>query len=230
MADAIEVVVVGAGYIGLEVADQFVHRGLKVTVVELQAQVIPLVDREIAEPLNRGSERNGVRLELGRGVAAIEETDGAVTGVTLADGTRLSAGLVQMCIGVRPNVDLAVDAGLTIRAGGGIATDAYMRTSDPDIYAVGDAAERTRISPNSRSRMSARPLSSKSFRYATHPTPSTSDSTIYATASARSTPPDPRWSPAAAGSALTRRFAYWHSTASRRSTISRALRPCGTLR
>ena len=103
MADAIEVVVVGAGYIGLEVADQFVHRGLKVTVVELQAQVIPLVDREIAEPLNRGSERNGVRLELGRGVAAIEETDGAVTGVTLADGTRLSAGLVQMCIGVRPN-------------------------------------------------------------------------------------------------------------------------------
>ena len=60
MADAIEVVVVGAGYIGLEVADQFVHRGLKVTVVELQAQVIPLVDREIAEPLNRGSERNGV--------------------------------------------------------------------------------------------------------------------------------------------------------------------------
>jgi NADPH-dependent 2,4-dienoyl-CoA reductase/sulfur reductase-like enzyme/rhodanese-related sulfurtransferase len=141
MSGAKEAVVVGAGYIGLEVAEQFVHRGLKVTIVELQDQVMPFFDREIAEPLHRESERNGVRLELGRGVAAIEETDGAVTGVTLADGTRLPADLVLMSIGVRPNAGLAVDAGLTIGAGGGIATDAYMRTSDPDIYAVGDAAE-----------------------------------------------------------------------------------------
>jgi NADPH-dependent 2,4-dienoyl-CoA reductase/sulfur reductase-like enzyme/rhodanese-related sulfurtransferase len=139
--DAREAVVVGAGYIGLEVAEQFVHRGLKVTVVELQQQVMPFFDREIAEPLHREIERNCVRLELGRGIAAIEQADGKATGVTLADGTRLPADLVLLSVGVRPNVALAADAGLAIGQSGGIATDAFMRTSDPDIYAVGDAAE-----------------------------------------------------------------------------------------
>lgn len=141
MADAREAVVVGAGYIGLEVAEQFVHRGLKVAVVELQEQVMPFFDREIAEPLHREIERNCIRLELGRGITAIEQAQGKATGVTLADGTRLPADLVLLSVGVRPVVTLAADAGLAIGTGGGIVTDAFMRTSDPDIYAVGDAAE-----------------------------------------------------------------------------------------
>ncbi|MBK1646080.1 NADH oxidase [Thiocapsa imhoffii] len=139
--DAREVVVVGAGYIGLEIAEQFAHKGPEVTIVELQDQVMPFFDREIAEPLHRELERNGVRLELGRGIATIEETNGVVSGVTLTDGTRLAADLVLMSVGVRPNIELAVAAGLAIGDSGGIATDDFMRTSDPDIYAVGDAAE-----------------------------------------------------------------------------------------
>ncbi len=136
-----QAVVVGAGYIGLEVAEQFERRGLKVSVVELKEQVMPFFDPEMAEPLHREIERHGVRLELGRGIASIEEAEGQATAVVLADGTRLPADLVLLGMGVRPNTALAEAAGLTIGASGGIATDGFMRTSDPDIYAVGDAAE-----------------------------------------------------------------------------------------
>lgn len=136
-----QAVVVGAGYIGLEMVEQLVHKGVSVTLVELRDQVMPFFDREIAEPLHREIERHGVRLELGRSVAAIASSGGAATGVTLSDGTRIPADLVLMSVGVRPNVELAAQAGLTIGMSGGIATDAVMRTSDPDIYAIGDAAE-----------------------------------------------------------------------------------------
>lgn len=142
LTDARRVVVVGAGYIGLEMAEQFLHRGLEVAVVEVRAQVMPFFDREIAEPLQREIEQNGVRLELGRAVAAIETGDhGQATAVVLTDGTRLPADLVLLSVGVAPNIALAKAAGLMIGGSGGIATDAAMRTSDPDIYAVGDAAE-----------------------------------------------------------------------------------------
>ncbi len=104
-------------------------------------QVLPLLDPEMAEPLHREIEAHGVRLELGRGIAAVEETAGAASAVVLTDGTRLPGDLVLLGLGVRPSTKLAVDAGLQIGASGGIATDDYMRTSDPDIYAVGDAAE-----------------------------------------------------------------------------------------
>jgi NADPH-dependent 2,4-dienoyl-CoA reductase/sulfur reductase-like enzyme/rhodanese-related sulfurtransferase len=134
-------VVVGGGYVGLETAEQFHRRGLEVALVEMQAQVMPLLDPEMAEPLHRQLEYHGLRLELGRGLAAIEERDGAVAGVQLADGTQLPADIVLLGVGVRPNIGLAQDAGLAIGASGGIATDEWMRTSDPDIYAVGDAAE-----------------------------------------------------------------------------------------
>lgn len=141
LAQARQAVVVGAGYIGLEMAEQLSHRGLEVTLVELQSQIMPFFDPEIAEPLHREIERNGVRLELGRGLASIETAGGGVSGVVLSDGKRLAADLVLLSVGVRPNVSLAADAGLRIGASGGIATDDFMRTSDPDIYAVGDAAE-----------------------------------------------------------------------------------------
>jgi NADPH-dependent 2,4-dienoyl-CoA reductase/sulfur reductase-like enzyme/rhodanese-related sulfurtransferase len=134
-------VVVGGGYVGLETAEQFHRQGLDVALVEMLPQVMPFLDPEMAEPLHRQLEFHGVRLELGRAVASIEATDGTATAVVLADDTRLPADLVLLAVGVRPNVQLAVDAGLTLGAGGGIATDDHMLTSDPDIYAVGDAAE-----------------------------------------------------------------------------------------
>lgn len=134
-------VVVGGGFIGLEVAEQFCERGIEVSLVEMLPQVLPLLDPEMAEPLHREIEAHGIRLELGRGIAAVEETGGAARAVMLADGTRLPADLVLLGLGVRPSTKLAADAGLQIGASGGIATDDYMRTSDPDIYAVGDAAE-----------------------------------------------------------------------------------------
>ena len=134
-------VVVGGGFIGLEVAEQFHERGIEVALVEMLPQVLPLLDPEMAEPLHREIEAHGIRLELGRGIAAVEETAGAASAVILTDGTRLPGELVLLGLGVRPSTKLAVDAGLQIGASGGIATDDYMRTSDPDIYAVGDAAE-----------------------------------------------------------------------------------------
>ncbi len=134
-------VVVGGGFIGLEVAEQFSRRGMQVTLVEMQPQVLPLLDMEMAEPLHREIEAHGVQLELGRGIASIEETAGAASAVMLTDGTRLPADIVLLGLGVRPSVKLAADAGLQLGASGGIATDDFMRTSDADIYAVGDAAE-----------------------------------------------------------------------------------------
>jgi NADPH-dependent 2,4-dienoyl-CoA reductase/sulfur reductase-like enzyme/rhodanese-related sulfurtransferase len=134
-------VVVGAGYIGLEVAEQFRLRGLDVTVVEREPQVLPFLDREMAESVQREIEAHGVALRLGQGFTAIEEAGGRAAAVILEDGQRLPADLVMLGIGVRPNVDLARAAGLAIGASGGIATDEAMRTSDPLIYAVGDAAE-----------------------------------------------------------------------------------------
>jgi rhodanese-related sulfurtransferase len=97
----------------------------------------------MVEPLHRQLEFNGVRLELGNGIASIEEQGGGVTAAILADGTRLPADLVLLAIGVRPNVGLAEAAGIELGDSRGIATDEYMRTSDPDVYAVGDAAEYT---------------------------------------------------------------------------------------
>lgn len=141
MPNAQRAVVVGGGYIGLEAAEQFRRRGLDVALVEMLPQVMPFLDAEMAEPLHRQLEYNGVRLELGRAIASVEEKDGLATAVVLADRTRLPADLVLLGVGVRPNVQLAVGAGLEIGQSGGIATDEYMRTNDPDIYAVGDAAE-----------------------------------------------------------------------------------------
>jgi NADPH-dependent 2,4-dienoyl-CoA reductase/sulfur reductase-like enzyme/rhodanese-related sulfurtransferase len=141
MPAADHAVVVGGGYIGLETAEQFRRKGLEVTLVELQSQVLPFLDREMVEPLHRQLEYQGVRLELGSGIAAIEENAGQAVAVVLADGTRLPADLVLLGVGVRPNVALAEAAGIELGAGRGIATDAWMRTNDPDIYAVGDAAE-----------------------------------------------------------------------------------------
>ena len=135
-------VVVGAGFIGLEMVEQLVHRGFQVALVEQQRQVLPVFDHEMARPLEQQLCDKRVELYLGRSLQRVlPGDDGLVTSVELDDGTQLDASMVILGIGVRPNDPLARDAGLDIGEDGGIATNEYLQTSDPDIYAVGDAAQ-----------------------------------------------------------------------------------------
>ena len=143
MPDARQVVVIGGGYVGLETVEQFRRKGLEVALVEMQPQVMPFLDREMVEPLHRQLEYNGVRLELGNGIASIEEREGGPSPRCWPMARACLPISILLGVGVRPNVKLAEDAGLVLGAGRGIATDEFMRTNDPDIYAVGDAAEYT---------------------------------------------------------------------------------------
>ena len=133
-------VVVGAGFIGLEMAENLVRRGVSTTVVELQDQVLPPLDREMAQPIARTLAAHGVGLRLNQSAEAFEPAGDGLA-VRLKSGERLTAGLVLLGIGVRPENQLAVAAGLEVGPRGGIRVDEHMRTSDPDIYAVGDAVE-----------------------------------------------------------------------------------------
>jgi NADPH-dependent 2,4-dienoyl-CoA reductase/sulfur reductase-like enzyme/rhodanese-related sulfurtransferase len=134
-------VVVGAGFIGLEMAENLVHRDLTVTVLEKLPQVMPPLDPEMAVPVAEHLVTSGVRLHLGDGLAGIEAGPGGALVVVSEAGARLAADLVILAIGVRPEVALARAAGLEIGARGGIAVDAEMRTSDPQVWAMGDAVE-----------------------------------------------------------------------------------------
>jgi NADPH-dependent 2,4-dienoyl-CoA reductase/sulfur reductase-like enzyme/rhodanese-related sulfurtransferase len=134
--------VVGAGFIGLEMVEQLVRRDIATTLVELQPQVLPLLDAEMAKPIEQELRRHDVALHLGVGMERIiQDDDGTAVAAELADGTRIKTDLVILGIGVRPNVALAQEAGLELGSSGGIATNDFMQTSDNDIYAVGDAAE-----------------------------------------------------------------------------------------
>jgi NADPH-dependent 2,4-dienoyl-CoA reductase/sulfur reductase-like enzyme/rhodanese-related sulfurtransferase len=133
-------VVVGGGYIGLEMTEALVHRGLAVSLVELEPQVMGPIDREMATPLHQHLRLKGVDLCLNTSVTAIEEREGRLE-VRLSTGRVIPSGLVILAVGVRPEVKLAAEAGLTIGQRQGIVVDDHMRTSDPDIYAVGDAIE-----------------------------------------------------------------------------------------
>lgn len=135
------VAVVGGGFIGLEVAEQLRERGLQVTLIERSGQVLPPLDPEMAEPLRRELLRNGIELVTGTGFTAIAERDGKAAGVVLENGKTVDADLVILGLGVRPANRLAVEAGLEVGPTGGVRTDAFMRTSDTSVYAVGDVAE-----------------------------------------------------------------------------------------
>lgn len=131
-------VVIGGGFIGVETAENLAHRGIPTTIIEAMDQVLAPLDPEMAIPVANEIRRNGVDLRLGVSVAAIR--DG---GVELSDGSIVAAEMVILAIGVRPDVTLARDAGLEIGQRGGIHVDEINRTSDPAIYAVGDAAEKS---------------------------------------------------------------------------------------
>ncbi|MGD8329923.1 MAG: FAD-dependent oxidoreductase [Acidobacteriota bacterium] len=133
-------VVVGAGFIGLEMAENLRRRGLQVTVLEMLDQVMPPLDVEMARPVEDHLREHGVELVLGDAVAGFVERDGALE-VRTQSGATIAADLVILGIGVRPETTLAEACGLETGARGGIVVDATMRTSDPDIWAVGDAVE-----------------------------------------------------------------------------------------
>jgi NADPH-dependent 2,4-dienoyl-CoA reductase/sulfur reductase-like enzyme/rhodanese-related sulfurtransferase len=134
-------VVVGAGFIGLEMVEALVTRGLQVAVVELAPQVLPPLDPELAREIEAVLRARGVALHVGVAVEDLQLAGSQVTGVRLRGGEVLPADFVLLSIGVRPNVQLAADAGLKIGASGAIAVNEFLQTSDPAIYAVGDAAE-----------------------------------------------------------------------------------------
>ena len=134
-------VVVGGGFIGLEMVENLIHRELAVAVLEKLPQLMPPLDSEMAVPLMEHLAEKGVQLHLGDGLARIEEHAGGGLTVVSESGARLPADLVILAIGVRPETMLAKDAGLEIGPRGGVVVDAQMRTSDPNIWAVGDVVE-----------------------------------------------------------------------------------------
>lgn len=130
-------VVIGGGFIGVEIAENLIHKNISTTVVEAAPQVLAPLDPEMATLVAKEMRKHGIALHLG--VSAKEVTESTVV---LSDGTTLDAELVIMAIGVRPDTALAKAAGLTIGDRGGIQVDDFNRTSNHDIYAVGDAAEK----------------------------------------------------------------------------------------
>ena len=134
-------VVIGGGFIGLETAENLMHLGFEVTLVEMLDQVLAPLDREFARLVQEYLKRHGLHLALNDGVAAFKQLEGGVLEVQTKAGKAYPADLVILALGVRPDTTLAKAAGLEIGERGGIRVDEQMRTSDPDIFAVGDAIE-----------------------------------------------------------------------------------------
>jgi len=130
-------VVIGGGFIGVEIAENLIHKGIPTSIVEAAPQVLAPLDIEMASFVHTELERNGVNLFLGKSVVAIGEKT-----VELSDGRHVDGEIVIMAIGVRPDVGLAQNSGITIGERGGIDVNEFNQTSDKDIYAIGDAAQK----------------------------------------------------------------------------------------
>ncbi len=133
-------VVVGGGFIGLEMAENFMHLGMDVTIVEMLDQVMPPLDREMADAIHRTLMLHGVKLALSDPITGFESRNGQIV-VKQKSGGEIPCDIVILSIGVKPNLDLVKSAGLDIGEVGGIKVNEYMQTSDPHIYAIGDAVE-----------------------------------------------------------------------------------------
>ena len=129
--------IIGAGFIGVELAENLRHRGIKTTIVEFRDNILPQFDPEMIEPMQKVLIENGIELALSAETEAVHEST-----LTLKDGRVIDADLVVAAIGVVADHKLAVDAGLEIGSAGGIVVDDQMRTSDENIFAVGDAAQK----------------------------------------------------------------------------------------
>jgi len=146
-AGAKKIAIVGGGLIGMEVCGAFVERDCEVTVFEMMPHLVPaLLDEEMALLLQRYMEDQGVEIVTGSPVSGIiDDGTGRVAGVETSDGRKVEAELVIVAIGVRPNTQLAAEAGLEIGSTRAIVVNEYLQTSDPDIYAGGDCVENTHL-------------------------------------------------------------------------------------
>ena len=140
--------IIGGGFIGLEMAEAFHRRGMQITVIEKLPHVLPLLDRDMALHLENHVRGNDFAI-----VTGAEAKSFSAKGVELADGAFIPAELILLSVGVRAEVDLARRAGLEIGVTGGVRVNARMESSDPDIYAVGDAAETTHMLTGARTRI-----------------------------------------------------------------------------
>jgi NADPH-dependent 2,4-dienoyl-CoA reductase/sulfur reductase-like enzyme/rhodanese-related sulfurtransferase len=134
-------VVIGGGFIGLEMVENLVHLGLDVTLVEKMDQVMPPLDLEMALLVKNRLEKHGVKVELSNGVAGFKQAADGSLEVLTEKGKTFGADIVISAIGVKPEIELAKMAGVEIGARGGFRVDEQMLTSNPDIFAVGDATE-----------------------------------------------------------------------------------------
>lgn len=141
-------VVIGGGFIGVEMAEAFHHRGIHVTIVERNPHILPLLDRDMATHL-----QNQIRNDSFDFKPNAEATRFTSAGVEFADGSKLAADLILLSVGVKAEVELAKAAGLEIGATGGVKTNGRMESSDPNIYAVGDAAETIHALTGARARI-----------------------------------------------------------------------------
>lgn len=140
-ASDVHCVVIGAGYIGLEMAENLKARGATVDIVEMADQILPPLDHEISVPVERHLRSRGVGLHLSTAAAAFTAREGGGLNVELKNSTVLGADLIILSAGVRPSTQLAAQAGLELGTHGGIVVDTHMRTSDPHIWAAGDSVE-----------------------------------------------------------------------------------------
>jgi NADPH-dependent 2,4-dienoyl-CoA reductase/sulfur reductase-like enzyme/rhodanese-related sulfurtransferase len=141
-------VVIGGGFIGLEMAEAFHHRGIHVTIVERNPHILPLLDHDLAMHLQNQIRRDD--FDFKTNAEAVRFTS---EGVEFADGSKLPADLILLSVGIKAEVELARAAGLEIGATGGVKTNGRMESSDPDIYAVGDAAETIHALTGARARI-----------------------------------------------------------------------------
>jgi NADPH-dependent 2,4-dienoyl-CoA reductase/sulfur reductase-like enzyme/rhodanese-related sulfurtransferase len=141
-------VIIGGGFIGLEMAEAFHHRGVHVTIVERSPHILPLLDRDMAAHLQNQIRRADFDFK-----SSVEAARFTADGVEFADGSRLPADLILMSVGVKAEVELARAAGLDIGETGGVKTNGRLESSDPNIYAVGDAAETMHALTGARARI-----------------------------------------------------------------------------
>lgn len=141
-----EVVIIGAGLIGLEMAENFTALGCNVTVIEALDWLLPkLLDFEVAAYVQKHLQDHGVKMLFGQRVTALEGDPSGKVSKVITENGEVAASLVLLSLGIRPNVGIAREAGLAIGSTGGIAVNQYLQTSDPDIYAGGDCVENTHL-------------------------------------------------------------------------------------
>ena len=142
-------VVVGGGFVGIEMVENLVNRGIEVTLVEMLDQVMNNVDRDMAQWLHMELNEKGVHLSFSEALVRVEHNGGKAN-IVLASGKSISADMVILSVGIKPNTELAKAAGLSLGRKGHIIVDQMLTTNDPDIFALGDAVEVTNFITNQR--------------------------------------------------------------------------------